>query len=122
MMRTVYIYDGVEYQSLRELRMKVTHLVFADDCSDEMLAEIGITKEEQEVVQSPTVQAAMVRMRRDQLLRECDFYVMPDYPSTEEGLESVKQYRQLLRDLPNQEGFPQSVVFPEIPEVLKDVQ
>ena len=122
MMRTVYIYDGVEYQSLRELRMKVTHLVFADDCSDEMLAEIGITKEEQEVVQSPTVQAAMVRMRRDQLLRECDLYVMPDYPSTEEGLESVKQYRQLLRDLPNQEGFPQSVVFPEIPEVLKDVQ
>ena len=45
---------------------------------------------------------------------------MADYPITAEELESVKAYRQALRDLPAQDGFPTDVAWPELPAVLKE--
>lgn len=62
--------------------------------------------------------AEAVRKKRDALLQATDWYLMPDYPATEEGLEAVKTYRQALRDLPLQEGFPKTVEWPAVPEVL----
>jgi hypothetical protein len=35
---------------------------------------------------------------RDQLLKETDKYVLPDYPITPENLILIKQHRQTLRD------------------------
>lgn len=59
------------------------------------------------------------RSKRDQLLTESDYYLQPDYPSTSEGLLAVKMYRQELRDVPSQLGFPFDIVWPEKPAVLK---
>ena len=59
------------------------------------------------------------RSKRDALLSESDYYLQPDYPSTEEGLNAVKAYRSALRDVPQQEGFPLSVEWPVKPSVLK---
>lgn len=62
--------------------------------------------------------AAEIRAARDVLLSETDHLVMPDYPISEEDLSLVKAYRQALRDITEQEGFPRSVEWPEKPEVI----
>jgi hypothetical protein len=62
--------------------------------------------------------AKRARERRDILLAETDYLLMPDYPVSEETLEEVKAYRQALRDLPEQAGFPQNISFPEKPKEI----
>ena len=63
--------------------------------------------------------AEKVRMKRDSLIAETDYLLAPDYPIEPESLESVKLYRQALRDVPQQEGFPFEVEWPVKPEVQK---
>lgn len=50
--------------------------------------------------------AASVRAERDRRIAPTDHLVMPDYPISQERLEEIKVYRQALRDLPQQPGFP----------------
>ena len=63
------------------------------------------------------VLAFEIRDRRNDLLTETDYLMQPDYPISEETRTSLKAYRQALRDITNQEGFPQEVVWPEKPDV-----
>jgi uncharacterized protein YdiU (UPF0061 family) len=42
-----------------------------------------------------------IRNKRDQLLKESDFVLMPDYPITKEEKEKIIIYRNNLRNLPN---------------------
>lgn len=46
------------------------------------------------------------RAERNNLLAQTDKFVLSDYPITEEELAQYKAYRQYLRDLPEQAGFP----------------
>lgn len=59
--------------------------------------------------------AKAAREKRDRLLAETDFLLMPDYPISEEALEELKVYRQSLRDVPEQAGFPNTIEWPETP-------
>lgn len=61
--------------------------------------------------------AAEVRAQRDYLLNKTDYLVSGDYPISAEDLAKVKAYRQALRDLPEQEGFPESVEWSTEPKV-----
>ena len=63
--------------------------------------------------------ATRVRAKRDRLITETDYYLMPDYPSNPQNLEELKVYRQALRDLPVQEGFPRNVRWPDVPKFLR---
>lgn len=56
---------------------------------------------------------AEVRSKRDYLISQTDYLLQPDYPISAEDLEKVKAYRQALRDIPEQEGFPDNVTWPE---------
>lgn len=47
-----------------------------------------------------------LRAKRDAELDATDFYLMPDYPISGSDLTLIQRYRQELRDLPQQEGFP----------------
>ena len=71
-------------------------------------------------VPEPTVQelASMVRSQRDAKLSDTDYLVVPDYPISPEDLEAVKVYRQALRDIPEQSGFPKNVQWPVEPQFL----
>ena len=60
-----------------------------------------------------------VRSRRDSLIRETDFLLMADYPISDEERKQVEDYRQKLRDLPSQVGFPFDVSYPDKPDVVK---
>ena len=63
--------------------------------------------------------ASQVRSKRDFLLEETDYLLAPDYPISPEDLALVKAYRQELRNVPQQEGFPEQVTFPEKPLIQK---
>lgn len=62
--------------------------------------------------------AEAIRDKRDNLIGETDYYMMPDYPLNPQNLEELKVYRQALRDLPKQEGFPREVRWPDVPKFL----
>lgn len=57
--------------------------------------------------------AKAVRAERDALIAKTDYLMESDYPITEEKRHKVEVYRQALRDIPQQSGFPYDVVFPE---------
>lgn len=61
-----------------------------------------------EGIPTPTTDelAAQKRAERDALLAQTDKYMLPDLPITDEEREQYKAYRQYLRDLPEQAGFP----------------
>lgn len=67
--------------------------------------------------QKLTELATKIRTKRNSLLAETDYLLMPDYSISEEYLKKVKEYRQQLRDLTKQENFPTKVVFPDFPKI-----
>ena len=62
-----------------------------------------------------TVLAASARQKRDRLIAATDYLVTPDYPISDDRLAKVKIYRQALRDIPEQAGFPRTIAWPEKP-------
>lgn len=66
--------------------------------------------------------AEQVRLERDRRIAATDYLAMPDYPLSEEEKAAVMVYRQALRDIPSQEGFPREVVWPEVPAAFKRTQ
>lgn len=67
-----------------------------------------------EDIQAETdAQAASVRQQRNRLLAECDWTQVADAPSASQF--AWAEYRQKLRDLPAQAGFPWTVNWPDAP-------
>lgn len=62
--------------------------------------------------------STQARTERDRKIAKTDYYLMPDYPSNPQNLEELKVYRQALRDVPKQEGFPRDVRWPDVPKFL----
>lgn len=57
-----------------------------------------------------------IRNIRNFRLNQSDKYSYPDYPITEEKRSEWLTYRQALRDITSQPGFPSSVTWPTKPE------
>ena len=55
------------------------------------------------------------RMQRNNLLRQTDWMFLQDSTISEDTKEQYRIYRQLLRDVPEQNDFPSSVVWPTKP-------
>lgn len=118
-----YTYKDKKYTSMYTLRQAIwdnDHTIFGD-LTEELKIRFNITEEEYDPIDEMSDEqiAQMARNRRNSLIAESDFYVQPDYPSTPEGLEAVKAYRQALRDITEQKGFPRNVQWPEAPSVLQ---
>ena len=58
---------------------------------------------------------ASLRAERDRRLAATDWTQLPDVPLTEEQRAAWQQYRQALRDVPEQPGAPYDVTWPEPP-------
>lgn len=71
-------------------------------------------------IPEPTAEelSTQARTERDRRLAETDWYMMPDYPSDLNNIEEMKAYRQALRDIPKQEGFPSKFTWPDVPKFL----
>lgn len=72
-------------------------------------------------IPAPTTEevAAQVRSQRDAMIAETDYLMMSDYPISDEDKALVETYRQELRDIPEQEGFPSNVQWPVAPQCVK---
>lgn len=69
---------------------------------------------------APSIEALARKARqlRNQKIADTDYLLMVDYPLPEEDLVSVKEYRQALRDVPNQPLFPVDIEWPDLPRFL----
>lgn len=65
---------------------------------------------------SDVEKAESVRRERDQKLAESDWRVIKSLESNQPQDFEWASYRQALRDVPSQAGFPWSVVWPQSPE------
>ena len=63
--------------------------------------------------------AAEARSKRDKLLAATDWTQVLDAPIDAETRDAYRAYRQALRDIPEQEGFPGTITWPELPAVAK---
>lgn len=121
-----YKYKGKQYDWLSDIRKDIweaDRMVFGawDDLVKEQFGVTEVTIPEPEVppyVPTDEELAERIRRDRDEKLEETDFFVMPDYPSDPKDLEEVKTYRQALRDITKQSGFPKEVTWPELPSVF----
>lgn len=74
-----------------------------------------ITAAPEEIKARDDIKAAQVRSERDQLLSESDWTQMPDAINAGADQDAWAIYRQALRDLTGQPGFPWDVTWPEAP-------
>lgn len=58
-----------------------------------------------------------VRLERNKLLSDTDHLIQVDYPISDEKKQEIKVYRQALRDIPQQDGFPDNIVWPDKPVI-----
>jgi hypothetical protein len=65
---------------------------------------------------SPDALAQAARARRKQLLTDCDWTDLNDNPLSPDERETWAEYRQALRDISDQPGFPQEIDWPVEPE------
>lgn len=72
-------------------------------------------------VPAPTTEelATQARSQRDALIAATDYLMATDYPLTDEKRQELTVYRQALRDVPEQSGFPTEIVWPTKPEWVK---
>jgi len=70
-------------------------------------------EEAQEWTPGPEVLALDARATRDRLLKDSDWTQLPDAPVDQ---AAWAEYRQALRDLPQQSGFPADINWPTQPE------
>jgi len=66
--------------------------------------------------------AVNIRTKRNDLLCDTDTTQLPDADICEDCRDAFRVYRQLLREVPEQEGFPYDVKWPEKPVVKKAVR
>lgn len=72
-----------------------------------------------EEVPDPPMTAEEARAKRYKLLAETDWTQVLDAPISAECREAFRVYRQMLRDITEQEGFPEVIEWPAMPEVVK---
>lgn len=59
-----------------------------------------------------------MRMHRNYLLQQSDFFNFPD--ACVANVQDWLDYRQALRDLPEEPHWPKNIIWPERPEVVKE--
>jgi len=59
--------------------------------------------------------ATAARIRRDAALAETDRTQLPDADIADKSREDYRVYRQALRNIPEQPGFPYEIDWPEVP-------
>lgn len=74
-----------------------------------------VSKTEEEIATDLMMTSAGARQHRNTLLMLCDWTQIADSPLSEEKKQEWATYRQALRDIPLQEGYPFSINWPAQP-------
>jgi Phage tail assembly chaperone protein len=94
----------VMFSPVREWRQREMAVVAPD---------VGVSGEITDAEPAPIPLADQVRAKRGYLLVASDWTQVADAPVDQ---AAWAEYRQALRDVPEQEGFPENVVWPTKPE------
>lgn len=70
----------------------------------------------EQIAERTAEKASMVRADRNQRLSACDWTQLADAPLTNTSTAAWAAYRQALRDLSTQAGFPWSITWPTPPQ------
>ncbi len=97
-------YDANGERIPNDERMKFEHVVVTAPTA------VMPSREEFDAM-AAVILAEDVRRERDRRLRASDWAALPDVPAADAWLE----YRQALRDVPQQSGFPDDVEWPTPP-------
>jgi hypothetical protein len=112
----VAVKDGVEQVDGVWQEKWVTQEMFAEYTeTDEDGVETTVTVQDQKDAKTAADNAALEateRATRDDLLKATDHYGLSDVTMT----DAMTAYRQALRDVPQQAGFPQTITWPTKPE------
>ena len=114
---TVYQYSqasGVEQIDGKWYTKHILGPVFVDTTDD----GVTTTAAEHEVAykaQRDAEQSKSIRSTRDALLAECDWVVIKNLETNSNIPGIWEVYRQALRDVPTQSGFPWTITWPDAP-------
>jgi len=114
---TVYQYSqasGVEQIDGKWYTKYILGPVFVDTTED----GVTTTAAEHEVAYKASKdadQAKSVRQTRDDKLKECDWVVIKNLETNSNIPGAWEVYRQALRDVPTQSGFPWTITWPDAP-------
>lgn len=109
--------------SLEQLRIDNPNVSFPNTLSEDVLNAYGLKPDPLWGVAPPaelTTQSIeplekTVRKKRNQLLAASDWTQLKDSQLEENQLDDWQNYRQLLRDITTQPGFPEQVNWPVAP-------
>jgi len=73
-------------------------------------------KTTEEISQEQSAKADTIRGERNQLLQDTDWIIIKSMETTVSDIDDWKAYRQQLRDITDQAGFPNDVNWPVKPE------
>lgn len=91
--------------------------IFTDRPATETeLAQTAAEQEAAYIAQKDATQAESVRSQRTQLLKDSDWTQLDDTPFDNAKKMAWANYRQALRDIPQQTGFPWDIQWPTQPE------
>lgn len=74
------------------------------------------SKTAEELQKQDEIKSAGERVFRDRLLSMCDWVIVKSIEADVPNIDDWKTYRQALRDVPDQEGFPWTIDWPTAPE------
>ncbi len=110
---------GDEFIGIKSKITGLSHYEYNDNILQAWLDE-GNVPTEYVAPPAPSVdlvyEALVLRESRDELLRQTDFSQLADAPLTDTQKTAYVTYRQLLRDITSQSGWPSEVTFPTEPE------
>lgn len=118
----------IKYQLMKEVNRGTEeqpdiHQIFSDVSMGWNEANEELAKREayngEVTVEDIPMPAEEASALRDKLLEETDWTQVLDSPIDAETREAYRVYRQALRDIPEQEGFPEAIIWPELPAVTK---
>ena len=116
---TVYQYsqrDGVEQLDGKWYTKYILGPVFTDrPATDTEPAQTALEQETAYKAMKDADQAKSVRQSRDDKLKETDWIVIKNLELNANIPAVWEIYRQALRDVPTQSGFPWNIVWPEKP-------
>jgi hypothetical protein len=73
-----------------------------------------VAKSQEQIDEEWSNKCASVRNARNELLKQSDWTQMADVTLTESQSSAWRNYRQALRDVPSQAGFPDAVEWPNV--------
>jgi hypothetical protein len=75
-----------------------------------------INRSQEEIDEEKNSLARTARIDRDAMLYASDWVIIKDAEVGVPNIQQWKDYRQALRDVPSQEGFPSLIIWPNKPE------